>query len=84
MENRDKSELVAVLEKKRYEIGIYIGFKPNYLINRCQIEIYISLISIYYRHRCQTGEKAIYEYKVGYKMVISLFLPICRYKMVIL
>jgi hypothetical protein len=52
--------------------GSYILVSDRFLFKkRFYFDICISFIAIYYRHRCQTGEKAIYEYKVGYKTVIS-------------
>ncbi len=58
--------------------GSYISVSDRFLLKkRFYFEICISFIAIYYRNRCQTGEKAIYEYRVGYKMVISQFSPIC-------
>ncbi len=37
-------------------------------------QIYIGLISIYYRHRCQTGYKAMEEQKLVTKWTAILFL----------
>jgi hypothetical protein len=52
--------------------GSYISVSDRFLFKkRFYFDIYIGFIAIYYRNQCQTGEKAIYEYRVGNKMVIS-------------
>jgi hypothetical protein len=52
--------------------GSYISVSDRFLFKkRFNFNIFIGFIAIYYRNQCQTGEKVIYEYRVGYKMVIS-------------
>jgi hypothetical protein len=59
---------IPVPKINRYETDMYIGFKPNYYIKSVLDR---DRYRFDYRHRCQTCEKAIYEYKVSYKTVIS-------------
>ncbi len=52
--------------------GSYISVSDQFLFKKWfYFDVCIGFIAIYYRNRCQTGEKAIYEYRVSYKMVIS-------------
>ena len=63
----DRFFMVLVVYK-----GSYISVSDRFLFKkRFYFDICIGFIAIYYRNRCQTSEKVIYEYRVSYKTVIS-------------
>ncbi len=58
-------------EENRLQIDIDIGLGSIFIYNPVHFRYNLGLISIYYKQHGQTGVKAVYQYKIDYKTVIS-------------